>query len=205
MYLADGTTPPLPLLIIVSGPPCTGKTTLARRLAERFCLPLVTKDGIKETLFDCLGWRDRAWSRQLGGASMEVLYLFAESLVAARQPCIVEGDFHAAFATPAFQRIQAEYPFLPIQINCVADPVVLAARFRARALSHERHPGHQDHLPTDSCIDESIPRRTEPLDIGGVLMEVDTTDFDTVNYSVLFNRIQGIADRGAHMRAAARL
>jgi uridine kinase len=34
----------LPLLILITGSPCTGKTTLARRLAERLSRPLMAKD-----------------------------------------------------------------------------------------------------------------------------------------------------------------
>lgn len=34
----------VPTLIIVSGLPATGKSTLARRLATHFALPLMTKD-----------------------------------------------------------------------------------------------------------------------------------------------------------------
>ena len=43
-----------PLVLIISGPPCTGKTTLARRLATDLGLPLMCKDTIKEVLFERL-------------------------------------------------------------------------------------------------------------------------------------------------------
>ncbi|WP_425432548.1 AAA family ATPase [Hydrococcus rivularis] len=43
------------LLILISGLPCTGKTTLARKIAQKLQLPLVCRDDIKESLFDSLG------------------------------------------------------------------------------------------------------------------------------------------------------
>ena len=46
------------LLIIINGAPCTGKTTLGRKLAKQLRLPFLSKDGIKEVLFDTLGWED---------------------------------------------------------------------------------------------------------------------------------------------------
>lgn len=179
-----------PLVLIVSGPPCTGKTTLARRLAATFSLPLLTKDTIKESLFVTLGVQDRAWSKRLGGASMELLYVYVESQVAAGRSCAVEGNFLPSFGTPAFRRIAARYAFLPIQVNLVADPAVLQARFRERALSGERHPGHQDHLPRDSRIDSPIVGRFEPMSIGGDVIELDTSDFARFEYDRLCARIR---------------
>src|SRR4051794_10844242 len=44
-----------PLAVVVSGIPASGKTTLARQLALALELPLVSKDVIKEALFDALG------------------------------------------------------------------------------------------------------------------------------------------------------
>ena len=41
---------PKPLLIVVTGRPGAGKTTLAARLSEEWCLPLVSRDRIKEGL-----------------------------------------------------------------------------------------------------------------------------------------------------------
>ena len=41
------TTQP-PLLVIVTGLPCTGKTALSRRLAGAIPLPLIAKDDLKE-------------------------------------------------------------------------------------------------------------------------------------------------------------
>ena len=184
-----------PLVLIISGPPCTGKTTLARRLAASFALPLMTKDTIKESLFETLRAQDRAWSKRLGGASMELLYVYVESQLAAGQSCVVEGNFVAAFGTPAFRRLQERYVFLPIQINCVADPAILAARFHERALSGERHPGHQDHLPRDPRLDSSMPGRIKQLDIGGHVIELDTSDFAQLDYDRLCVQIHSLWQR----------
>ena len=178
-----------PVLIVVSGPPCAGKTTLARRLGQMLSLPVMTKDTIKETLFEHLGWSDRAWSQRLGGASMEVLYTFAEAQLAAGRSCVVEANFNAAFANPVFQRFKARYVFLPIQISCAAEPAVLSARFQQRACSGERHPGHQDHLAADSHASGPTSGQIEPLDIGGHLIELDTTTFEKVDYDRLCRHI----------------
>ena len=66
-------------LILVSGCPGVGKTTLARPLAKALAVPLIAKDDIKETLFDKLNGTpgDEGFSRQIGGAAMEVMWTLA--------------------------------------------------------------------------------------------------------------------------------
>ena len=145
---------------------------------------------MKEVLFHVLGISDRAWSKRLGGASMEVLYTFVEAQLAAGRSCVAEGNFDEAFGTPVFLRLAREYPHLFIQVNCVAHPAVLAERFLRRSLSGDRHPGHQDHLPRDPRLDAPIPGRTPPLDIGGHVIELDTSDFAQLDDDVLCTRVR---------------
>jgi hypothetical protein len=70
-------------LVYVSGMPGAGTTTLAYPLAAELGYSLVTKDMLKEKLHDVLCAAgeepDLAWSRQLGAASMELLWTLAGS------------------------------------------------------------------------------------------------------------------------------
>jgi predicted kinase len=49
--------------VVVSGPPASGKTTLARAIAPALGLPLVAKDTIKEALMSVLPVPDIETSR----------------------------------------------------------------------------------------------------------------------------------------------
>jgi predicted kinase len=86
-------------LVYVSGAPGTGKTSLAGPLAAELGYALLTKDTIKETLHDTLGAPEAglAWSRRLGGASMELLWALA-----ARAPAVViEANFRRTASSSA--------------------------------------------------------------------------------------------------------
>ena len=60
--------------VIINGPHGSGQSTLAPALAAARDLPLPSKDAVKVTLLDQLGFTDRAQSRSIGAASGEVLW-----------------------------------------------------------------------------------------------------------------------------------
>jgi predicted kinase len=179
-----------PFVIIVSGPPGTGKTTLAEKISAEFRSPLFNKDGIKELLFDTLGWSDRKWSKRLGHATYVILFHIMERELAAGASFVVESNFHVAFDTERFRTLQAQYPFTPFQVNCTADGDVLYERFRERAESGERHPGHGDAMNLDEFEDILRRGRHDPLDIDGAVYEVDMTDYDAIDYDGLYGAIR---------------
>ncbi len=74
-----------------SGAPGSGKTSLAVPLAAALGYALLAKDRIKETLHDAFGapGPDRAWSRRLGGAAMELLWALAADAPAV----VIEANF----------------------------------------------------------------------------------------------------------------
>src|SRR3989475_248222 len=134
-----------PLLIIVNGLPGTGKTTLARRLATDVRLPVFSRDGMYETLYDALECQSNGLSPLIGPATFTLLYYVASSLLAAGQSLIVEGFFgRPELRSAEFLHLQHAYDFEPFQILCKADGRVLLERFLARVGAVERHVGHRN-------------------------------------------------------------
>jgi len=181
---------PRSLIVIVNGPPGSGKTTLGQRVAETFGMPFINKDGIKELLFDTLGWSDREWSKRLGVATYAILYHMVEAELRAGASFVVESNFHRAFASEKFAELRKHYDYDAFQVLCYADGDVLYERFKERSESGERHPGHVDDMNYDE-FEEILRRgRHDPLDISGPLYEIDMTDFDAIDYDGLFAAIR---------------
>lgn len=148
-------------LLLVTGAPSSGKTTLAVPLARHLGLPLITKDTIKEALFDTLGTSDHTWSTRLGAASFAVMFALARHSPAA----VLEANFYPGH-TPQLQAICQR----PVQILCHCTAAEASRRHLARA--DRRHPGHLDHLPVNR---DKATLPWQPLDLDGPLLRVDTS------------------------------
>src|SRR5262245_2132149 len=151
-------------IVLVSGSPAAGKTSLARPLAELLGLPLIAKDDIKETLVDVLGDHDGdlGWSRQVGGASMELLWKLAERAPTA----VLEANFrpHSAYERERLTGLGARI----VEVYCRCPTDVLMQRFHERAKT-----AHAAHPATD-LTPEWISEFDQPIGLGDVI-EVDTT------------------------------
>ena len=167
-------------VIIITGHPATGKTTLAHRLASELNLPLLWKDQIKESLSETLGSGTDEWSRQLSKATWSLLYQQIEMLLKANVSFVVEGNFDPQYANSQWQVLANKYQFRPVQILCEADPDVLLTRYAGRIQSAERHIGHVDESENPAFL-ASIRRPFGWLEIEGQRITIDTTDFTTID------------------------
>ena len=170
-----------PTILIISGLPCTGKTTLGREFASKLNLPFISKDDIKESLFDSLGYEDREWSKKLDIATYSILYYYIEAQLKAGRSFIVESNFHPQFDTQAFKKLQKNYSIKSILIQCECEGQVLFERFVMRSNSGERHIGHRDHLNVDEFKEKLLSGKLDLMDIDAKVFKINTTDLNNIN------------------------
>lgn len=179
-------------LIIITGLPGTGKTTLGKKLSEGLKLPFICKDDIKELLFDGLDWQDREWSKKIGSSSYDLLYYITESLLKTEKSLIVETNFNPKFANQKFLDLKEKYDFDPLQIRCITDGEILLERFMKRANSDDRHPGHVDSWNLDEWQTILLQGKIETLNIGGEIIDIDTSDFNKIDFNELISVIKTV-------------
>jgi predicted kinase len=152
-------------IVLISGAPGAGKTTLALPLAERLRWPLISKDHIKETLFDSMGGVGDSLeeSRRFGAGAMETLWALA-----ARCPqVVIEANFRprSDYERERLTGLSGQV----VEVYCVCPTPEAIRRFKARGVAGV-HPAHPWRLMDDNVFAEF----DRPMG-AGQLITVDTT------------------------------
>lgn len=127
--------------ILVAGVPASGKTTMARCLSQTLNAPLFSKDAIKETLYDTVGFASRAQKVKLGEAAFAMMIQAADECLAHGLPVILENNFETA-TNPALRDMLARRGCPALTVMMTGDWETVHARFVLRNASPERHRGH---------------------------------------------------------------
>lgn len=151
--------------VVVSGPPASGKSTVAPALAAELGWPLLAKDTIKDALMDALGCADVEASRRLGRAAVRALLAVARDCP---DGAVLESVWYRSMAVEDLRALDAPV----VEVFCRCEQAVATARYRARAGT--RAAGHFD---TDRTADELWNAEiAEPVAGGWPVFEVRTDE-----------------------------
>ncbi len=192
-----GTETRKPTLIVVSGAPATGKTTLTIAVTKALRMPYLGKDSIKESLFDSLGTKDREWSKKLGLASIELLFKLVDLQLEAGRGVVAECNYYKRLDVPRFERLRRAHTFRMVEVHCATDEKTMLERMRRRAGTPGRHAGHSDgdeeHARLSALLADGM---FDPLGVADELIRVDTTDFGTVDYEAIASDVRAAMGQG---------
>ncbi|MDE3250847.1 MAG: ATP-binding protein [Bacteroidota bacterium] len=148
----NGNPTPKPSLVIVTGPPAAGKTTLAKILAGKTGYSLISRDQLKEDYCRVDG------TAQLYPGNALNLYIYnrffelIKSSLSKGKPVIAEAAFQHPLWEPKLPELSDKSSIYIV--HCRVEPIIAKERFMRRLLEQpERRLVHDDHRPENmSCI-----------------------------------------------------
>lgn len=156
------------VVVVVSGLPAAGKSTLAATLRDRLALPLLGLDTVKEALVDGLAGDAPSDRFAIRRAARDVVVALAAANPAG---CVIDIWINPTRDGSGFAQALRGLPGVRfVEVVCRVPVEVSLARYAAR----ERHPAH---LPMDPGTEERIRAAAPhlgPLGLGPHL-DVDTT------------------------------
>ncbi len=197
--------------ILVTGIPAAGKSTTAARLSEYFRLPVISKDKIKELMYDEIGFRSREEKVKLGIASMNIMYDMAEQLMKNNQPFILENNFEKMSKAPLLEILE-KYWYTAITVTLTGNYPEIYKRFVERNNSPDRHRGHIVNdsypektpnspvkpIPYENFVNGIINRGMDSFVANGPHIVVDTTDFNKLHMETLIQQINEYREEILH-------
>ena len=181
-----------PVLVMISGHPGAGKTTMAPALAARLGAVCISREEIANLVFD--GWEPRHPALSGDGYRPPTVEgnVFIEGKVSweiflamirracAVAPVVAESPFNDERARDRFHRLCDDLDVPVVEVTLVADLATLAARVAGRAAEPSAHPIKQ-HF-TVAPASELLQADFVPvLGESDRVIRQDTTDFGRVD------------------------
>ena len=174
-------------IVIITGYLAAGKSTFARRLSEAINIPCIVKDTFKSALCANIDVDSREESSRFSAVTFDAMVYIAERLIEKGCPIIIEGNFvpHGVKKTDEAGVIKAlidKYNCQSLTYKFIGDTQILQKRYIERDKLPERGKvnsmlGEISHNDFDRLC-----RNFDSFNIGGEVIEVDTTDFNDVDF-----------------------
>ena len=178
-------------LILITGSPAAGKTTLATKISEKLNIPVFYRDRITEVLWDAPAPSEKV-PNQFGPASAEIIFHIIEQFMKSNNSVIIESYWNYSLANDRLLNLKQKYNYNAITIRLFGEPDILYRRFYARQQTSERHEGLKGtpQMTLEQFIAKIENTECNKIDIGGTIMDIDTSDFSKVNFEQIIRGIE---------------
>jgi len=155
-----------PLLVIVTGRPASGKSTLSRLLAREIKCPLISRDEIKEGYVNTLGSSHNQLGDDANWHVYETFFDAIDLLTARNISVVAEAAFQHTLWTPRLSALQDKASIKIILCN--ASPELTRQRFMQRLTTDPTRQKFHGDAPN------SFAGTYEPLSMNVPTLAVDT-------------------------------
>lgn len=180
-------------LVIVSGPPASGKTAIGQKIADNLGYEFYSKDALKEELFGSQSrtTHDYLWYEV---RAKERFFRAIEHTIANNKPAIIESNFTTKDKERLISLLDGNVQVL--EIYCTAKGFTRLKRFIKRNEDRSRHSGHHDRRWYMLMLIETlysyigIKWPHGPFNISNKRLAIDTTQFSKVDYKNIVQFVQ---------------
>jgi predicted kinase len=164
----------LPVLVVVSGPAGSGKTTLAHEIARAVGCPAICRDEIKEGMVHNVPDFVAARGDELTMRTLPVFFGVLDLLIRAGVTTVAEAAFQDRVWRP---RLEPFHGLARIRIvHAVVSADVAFQRILRRKAQNPLRRAHADPGNFDAVSQTEAHNAFDRVSIGAPWIEVDTTD-----------------------------
>jgi predicted kinase len=165
-----------PLLIVVTGCPGSGKTTLAHVLAKQVHCPALCRDEFKEGLVNTLEGSHDTLNDDVNRRVYETFFQVVELMASNGISLVIEAAFQHKLWAPKLEPLQ-DLSRMSLVI-CTVDPLLARSRFIERSLTDPaRKRFHGDRFEdAEKTGSQPSIENYDPPRLSTPTLSVDTTD-----------------------------
>ncbi len=157
------------MLVLLTGLPGTGKSTIANRLARRIGASVLRTDEVRKRILDA-----PTYSEEEKELVYKATFLISEHLLRAKRNVIIDGTFYKRALRKRIYRIAAETRSDMTIVECTAPEWVIQRRMKRR----EKRRGLSD---ADYGVYKKITAQYEPIEEHHIVLDTGKPLADNLN------------------------